>query len=153
MASIEQEIKQSSFQSAQVKANVNVLFTANWLSNKIGAVLKNHNLTGEQFNVLRILRGRHPENMCQKDILRRMIARQSNLTLIIKKLQDKNFISVQRSEVDRREYVIAITNTGLEVLADIDKLDLKKMDAINKLTDEDAGLLSDLLDKMRGEEG
>jgi DNA-binding MarR family transcriptional regulator len=151
MASIEEEIKQSSFQSAQVKANINVLFTANWLGNKISAILKNYNLTTEQFNVLRILRGRHPESMCQKDILQRMIARQSNLTLIIKKLQDKGFISVQRSERDGREYVIAIAKTGLEVLADIDKFDLKKMDAVNHLTDEEAGLLSALLDRMRGE--
>jgi DNA-binding MarR family transcriptional regulator len=152
MPSIEQEIKQSSFQSAQVKANINVMFTANWLNNKISTLLKNHNLTTEQYNVLRILRGRQPESMCQKDILQRMIARQSNLTLIIKKLQDKGFISVQRSERDGREYVIAVTKDGLEVLAEIDKFELKKMDAINHLTDEEAELLSAMLDRMRGEE-
>jgi len=68
MASLEEEIQQSSFANEHIKANLNVLFTANWLYNKISSILKPYNLTHEQFNVLRILRGSHPRSMCQKDI-------------------------------------------------------------------------------------
>ncbi len=150
MASIEKEIKQSSFKYPQVKANVNILFTANWLNNKITPILKPHNLTQEQFNVLRILRGRHPESMCQKDILERMIARQSNVTLIVKKLKTKNMIEVLRSELDRREYVISITDFGLSILEAIDKIAITEIVKINKLTDEESNQLSTLLDKLRG---
>lgn len=151
MASIEKEIKQGRFKYPQVKANINVLFTANWLNNNITTILKPHNLTPEQFNVLRILRGRHPEGMCQKDILERMIARQSNVTLIVKKLKTKKMIEVLRSELDRREYVISITAFGLSVLELVDKVSTREIISVNKLTDGEANQLSLLLDKLRGD--
>jgi len=151
MASIEKEIKQKSFKHPQVKANVNILFTANWLNNKIATILKPHNLTQEQFNVLRILRGRHPEGMCQKDILERMIARQSNVTLIVKKLKNKKMIEVLRSETDGRAYVISITKLGLSVLKLIDKKSISEIVGVNQLTGSESEQLSALLDKLRGD--
>ncbi|MFT6708729.1 MAG: DNA-binding MarR family transcriptional regulator [Patescibacteria group bacterium] len=151
MASIEKEIKQSSFKHPQIKANINIMFTANWLNNKIAAILKPHNLTHEQFNVLRILRGRHPDSMCQKDILERMIARQSNVTLIVKKLKNKKMIEVLRSDLDRREYVISITELGLSILDNIDKKSTSEIVKVNQLTNSEANQLSILLDKLRGD--
>ena len=91
MTSLEQDIKQKRFANEQVRANLNILYTANWIDNKISSFLKPLKLTHEQFNVLRILRGSHPKSMCQKDILSRMIAPNSNLTLIIRKLKTKNY--------------------------------------------------------------
>ncbi len=149
MASFEQEIKQSNFANEQLKANLNVLFTANFLYNKVTSALKPFNLTHEQFNVLRILRGSHPNSMCQKDILSRMIAPNSNLTLIIKKLVDKNWIIVEKAEWDRREYVINITEGGLELLEQINK-DLKSREELfSKLSTSEAFHLNALLDKLR----
>lgn len=151
MASFEEEIKQANFANENLKANLNVLFTANFLYNAITTALKPHNLTHEQFNVLRILRGSHPKSMCQKDILSRMIAPNSNLTLIIKKLVDKNWVIVEKAEWDRREYVINITEKGLEHLAQID-VDFKdKEDNFNKLSTSEAFHLNALLDKLRGD--
>jgi DNA-binding MarR family transcriptional regulator len=121
MASLEQEIKQSKFANEHVKANINILFTANWLYNRLSAALKPFNITHEQFNVLRILKGSHPKQMCQKDILSRMIAPNSNLTLIVKKLVAKQLINVSQSAVDKREYQINITGPGLTLLSEIDK--------------------------------
>lgn len=83
MKSIEQEIKQKNFDNELVKANVNILFTANWLLNKFSSVLKPINFTHEQFNVLRKLKGSYPNIICQKEILERMIAPNSNITLIV----------------------------------------------------------------------
>ena len=149
MASFEQEIKQSNFANEQLKANLNVLFTANFLYNKITTALKPFNLTHEQFNVMRILRGSHPNSMCQKDILSRMIAPNSNLTLIIKKLVDKNWIIVEKAEWDRREYVINITEGGLEVLEQINKVLKSREEFFNKLSTSEAFHLNALLDKLR----
>jgi DNA-binding MarR family transcriptional regulator len=149
MASFEQEIKQSTFANENLKASLNLLFTANFFYNKITNTLKPYNLTHEQFNVLRILRGSHPNSMCQKDILSRMIAPNSNLTLIIKKLMEKTWVKVGQSENDRREYVINITENALELLEQIDKEFKRNEATLNKLTISEAFHLNALLDKLR----
>jgi DNA-binding MarR family transcriptional regulator len=149
MASLEKEIQQSSFANEHIKANLNVLFTANWLYNKISAILKPYNLTHEQFNVLRILRGSHPRSMCQKDILRRMISPSSNVTLIVKKLVDKEMITVLQSDADRREYVINIKKKGLDLLKELDRHLENQKEHISTLSDSEAKQLNKLLDKMR----
>ena len=150
MASIEQEIKQKKFSNELVKANVNLLFTANWLNNRITSLLKPHNMTHEQFNVLRILKGSHPSKMCQKDILSRMIAPNSNMTLLIKKLKDKNFVEVLQSDRDKREYEIAISETGLMLLSKIEAMLQTKISDFNLLDEAEAVVLNSLLDKLRG---
>ncbi len=149
MASIEDEIKQKNFHSEQIKMNVNILFTANWLTNQVNMLLRPYNLKNEQFNVLRILRGKHPETMCQKDILERMISPQSNVTLIIKRLKDKKLIKVSRSEIDKRLYTIGITKEGLNILAKLDDKFKNIGPELSKLSDEDARTVNRLLDKLR----
>lgn len=149
VASLEQEIKQSKFENELLKANINILFTANWLYNKISSTLKPYNLTHEQFNVLRILKGSHPKSMCQKDILSRMIAPNSNVTLIIKKLVDKKLIQVLQSNHDKREYQINITKTGLSLLDEIEKGFKSSNNLYNKLSISEAFHLNSLLDKLR----
>ncbi len=150
MASLEKEIQQSSFANEHIKANLNVVFTANWLYNKISTILKPYNLTHEQFNVLRILRGSHPRSMCQKDILCRMISPSSNVTLIVKKLVNKEMITVLQSDSDRREYVINIKKKGLDLLKELDRHLENQKEYINTLSDAEAKQLNKLLDKMRG---
>ncbi len=149
MASLEKEIQQSAFANEHLKANLNVLFTANWLYNKITAILKPYNLTHEQFNVLRILRGSHPVSMCQKDILCRMVSPSSNVTLLVKKLVNKELISVLQSDSDRREYVINIKKKGLYLLKELDKHLESQKEYISKLSDTEAKQLNKLLDRMR----
>ena len=149
MASIEQDIKQSHFVNQQLKANINIIYTAHWLTTKITAVLKPYLLTHEQFNVLRILKGKHPECMCQKDILHRMVAPSSNLTLLVKKLVTKKMIAVKVSTVDKREYMINITRTGLNTLDKLEKVLNPEQMRYSELTEKEASQLSNLLDKLR----
>ncbi len=149
MANLEEEIKQEFFASQHIKANINVLFTANWIYNRISAHLKPYNLTHEQFNVLRILRGSHPKSMCQKDVLHRMVAPNSNVTLIVKKLKDKGWIQVEQSERDKREYVINISDSGLDLLKIIDVEMESYKENYMRLTEDEAQQLNLLLDKMR----
>lgn len=149
MASLEEEIQQSSFPNERMKAQINLMFTAQCIGNRVAAILKPYKLTPEQFNVLRILRGSHPQSMCQKNILSRMIARNSNVTLIVKKLVQKKWIQVIQSERDRREYVINITNEGLELLKEVDKEFEKHKNMADVLSESEAFHLNALLDKMR----
>ncbi len=149
MASLEEEIKQTKFKNEQIKANLNVLFTANWLYNKISENLKPFNLTHEQFNVLRILKGSHPQHMCQKDVLSRMIAPNSNVTLIIKKLIAKQLVKVSQSETDKREYQINITETGLGLLEEIENGFNQQQKTFNNLSTSEAFHLNALLEKLR----
>lgn len=148
MATLEKDI-QSGFINEQVKADLNVLYTANWIYNKISANLKPFGLTHEQFNVLRILRGKHPNYMSQKDILQRMIAPNSNITLIVKKLINKGLVKVEQSAKDRREYEINITEAGLLKLKELDKYIASKKDNFSKLSESEAFHLNALLDKIR----
>jgi DNA-binding MarR family transcriptional regulator len=150
MASLEQEIQQSKFGNEYIKVNINILYTANWLYNKISAVLKPYNVTHEQFNVLRILKGSHPHSMCQKEILSRMIAPNSNLTLIVKKLVNKELITVLQSETDKREYQINITNAGIDLLKKIEEVIKSHNNMFNSLSISEAFHLNALLDKLRG---
>lgn len=149
MASLEKEIQQKSFANEQVKANLNVLYTANCLYNQITSALKPFQLTHEQFNVLRILRGSHPKSMNQKDILSRMISHSSNLTLIIKKLKDKKFVTVLQSKKDKREYIINISKIGLSKLKVVDQFMQLQKENWSRLTESEAFHLNALLDKMR----
>jgi DNA-binding MarR family transcriptional regulator len=149
MPTIETAIKQTKFDSDLVKVNVNIMFTANWVYNRISARLKPFQITHEQFNVLRILRGKHPDCMCQKEVLERMIAPNSNLTLILKKLIAKKFIQVAQSTEDKRAYMINITEAGLALLERIDAAFKIEAEQFNKLTPSEAFHLNALLDKIR----
>lgn len=146
---IEDEIRVKRFESEAVKAQVNILFTASWLYNWVLGRLRPYALSHEQFNALRILRGQHPNAICQKDILSRMIDRNSNLTKIVRKLKDKGFVHVEKSEEDRREYNISITEKGLELLALIDEDFKRDPMPLEHLSPSECFHLNALLDKAR----
>ncbi len=146
---IAQELGVNHFASKQQEASVNVLFTASWIHTRINRYLKQFQLTEEQFNVLRILKGSLPNLLCAKDIALRMIDRGSNVTRIIDKLVVKNLVEKKQSEEDRREVQLAISSEGLKLLNKIDDVAINK--EINRLSDIEAELLSVLLDKLRNE--
>ncbi len=149
MSSIEEAIKQKHFESEQLRASINLMYTANWLYNKINGFLKPFNVTHEQFNVLRILKGSHPKYMCQKDILSRMISPNSNLTLIVKKLIAKQLITVEQSGVDKREYQINISRSGIALIKKINEELSKNKSELGQLNNSEFFHLNALLDKFR----
>jgi DNA-binding MarR family transcriptional regulator len=150
MGKLEQDLQQKKFNNEVIKANINILFTANFIYNQISSYLKPYDLTHEQFNVLRILRGKNPECMCQKDVLSRMVAPKSNLTLILKKLIAKNLVLVSQSPKDKREYEISITDLGLGKLSILDTELINQDHNVKNLTVNEAIQLNELLDKIRG---
>jgi DNA-binding MarR family transcriptional regulator len=146
---LEDELKSKSFPSEEVKATLNVLFTASWLHARISAHLKPFGVSHEQFNVLRILRGQHPKAVAQKDILHRMIDRSSNLTRILSKLKAKGLVLINRSEADRREYEIELTASALALLESVSESHAKSSKPDIGLSVSEAFHLNALLDKMR----
>ncbi|MGH1384262.1 MarR family winged helix-turn-helix transcriptional regulator [Kordia sp.] len=138
---------QSTFPSEKVKAFINIKYTANWLSSIENEFFKPFGISPQQFNILRILRGAGKAIKVQ-EIKDRMIERAPNATRLMDKLCSKNLIERIRCPEDRRVVHIAITNEGLNLLNDIDKLGNKNK-ILDKLTEEEAKQLSNLLDKVR----
>ena len=143
------EIKSNKFVSEHQKAHINVLFTANWLNGLMNKLFKKHDISSEQYNVLRILRGSHPIKRCLREITERMLDKNSNTSRIVKKLELKKLIEIEEHESDKRFYQIGISNTGLKLLKQID-LEMKKNTPVKQiLTDKESKQLNELLDKMR----
>jgi len=136
----------SSFPNNKVKALLNIIYTANWINSEQNAFFKPFGISPQQFNILRILRGAK-EPLKVQTIKERMIERAPNATRLMDKLCSKQLIERIACPSDRRVVHINITNEGLSLLEIISKE--MKDDYIENLTEEEAGLLSDLLDKIR----
>lgn len=145
MGDISKDIK-SSFKSSKVKALINIKYTSNWLNSKENDFFKPYGISPQQFNILRILRGAK-ERIKVQLVKDRMIERAPNATRLMDKLCDKNLIARERCEHDRRVVYVKITNQGLELLATID--DNKNLSFLENLTNKEAEILSNLLDKIR----
>jgi len=149
---LEQALQTSKFTSNRHKVGLNILYTAWWMKTIINTNLKQFGLTHEQYNVLRILKGKHPEQMCVKDIASRMIEKNSNVPRIIDKLFLKLFIQRIQSDIDGRQTMISLTKAGLEILDKTTKHINQLESSINPLTEEEAQQLNNLLEKIRAEE-
>lgn len=148
--SLEQDIKQEKFENEFEKAAVNVLFTSSWLSNVNALRFKPYDITPEQFNVLRILRGSHPKAMMLADITSRMIDRSSNCTRLVEKLRQKGLVKREICEGNRRQVDISITEKGLAVLKKIDLEEQEWLSILKNITKAEAQELNRILDKLRG---
>jgi DNA-binding MarR family transcriptional regulator len=143
------EIIQSRFESSQMRALVNLRYTSNFLSMISNSFMAKYELTMPQFNILRILRGAGAE-MAVNTIKERMVEKSPNTTRLMDKLIAKGLISRARCEDDRRVVFVKITPQGLALLAELDVV-LKQVDIFPcHLSEQEADMLSELLDKLRG---
>jgi len=148
--SLEKDVKQEKFSNEYEKAAINILFTGSWLYNLNASRLKKYDITPEQFNVLRILRGSNPKPMMLADITSRMIDRSSNATRLVEKLRQKGFVEREICEDNRRQVDISITSKGMSLLAKIDKQIDKWNEILGTVTKAEAQELNRILDKLRG---
>ncbi len=147
---LEDEIKQTKFNSEYQKLAVNIIFTHNWLNGNQFAFLKKYNLTPQQFNVLRILRGQHPEMASVSLIKERMLDKMSDASRLVDRLVSKGLVERHICPKDRRKADVGITDVGLKLLGNID-IEMKPIfDNLKNLTKKEAVLLNSLLDKLRG---
>ncbi len=147
--SLEEDIKQDKFQSEQHKAAINIMFTSSWLHSINASYLKKFDITPEQFNVLRILRGSHPKKLMLSEITGRMIDKSSNCTRLVEKLRQKHFVQREICENNRRQVDISITDKGLTLLKKIDADSSLLKEAMDKLSKQEARELNRMLDKLR----
>lgn len=146
---LEQAIKSSKFRNESHKAALNILYTAWWLKTIMSKELKEYGVTHEQFNVLRILKGKHPEKICVKEIACRMIEKNSNVPRIIDRLETKKLVKRITSDSDKRETVIVVTQAGLNILQHCTYRINKKMDDSMIINEKQAALLNQTLEGMR----
>jgi len=145
MGDISKDIN-SKFKNNKVKALINIKYTANWLTSKEITFFKPFGISPQQFNILRILRGADQAVKVQV-VKERMIERSPNATRLMDKLCDKKLIERVRCEDDRRVVFVEINKKGLALLKKIDgELNI---DFLNKLTEDEAKILSNILDKIR----
>lgn len=147
---LEDEIVQRKFLNESHKLGVNIIYTFNWINAFQTKLLKQYDLTPQQYNVLRILRGQHPNIANIKLVRERMLDKMSDASRIVEKLRAKGLLERQISELDRRSCEVTITDKGLQLLALIDKKDVSFVGLFKHLTVEQKKQLNDLLDNLRG---
>jgi DNA-binding MarR family transcriptional regulator len=147
---IEDEIKSTVALNISKKIILNILYTQNVITDNFNEILKPYDISGEQYNVLRILRGQkgNPANMCV--IQERMLAKTSNTTRLVDKLLLKHFVTRNVCPENRRKIEVQITQKGLDILAELDpKVIEHEYFFSNKLNSEELVQLNHLLEKYR----
>lgn len=147
---IEDEIKSTVELTLSKKIILNIMYTQNILNEKFNEVLKPYDLSGEQYNVLRILRGQkgNPANMCM--IQERMVAKTSNTTRLVDKLLLKQLVTRNVCPDNRRKIEVLITQKGLDVLAELDPKVIEHENALtSNLNTKELEQLNNLLEKYR----
>ncbi len=147
---IEQEIKQKApFRSERHRAHVNLIFTHNWLVERVNSIVRDFDITLQQYNVLRILRGAD-EPLSTSDIRERMLDRMSDSSRIVDRLSQKGLVERAVSSRDRRLVDVTISPKGRDLLRAMEQ-QLTAFDSVmDGLSEEEAAQLNDLLDKLRG---
>lgn len=145
-----EDLIQSEALPAGRKTVINIIYTANMLSDESAAVLKPFGLTLPQFNVLRILRGRKGKPANLSSIQKRMVNKMSNTTRLVDKLIEKGLVSRIICPDNRRKVEITITDKGLHLLTEIDEpIDRVNHQAVGNLTAQEVDTLNNLLEKIR----
>ena len=118
---LQKELKQGRpFRSPAEEAFVSILKTADVLRRRMARIVEPHGITPQQYNVLRILRGAHPDPLPTLEIRERMIEEAPGITRLVDRLERGGLIERERSDDDRRRVDCWITAAGLELLAELD---------------------------------
>lgn len=145
---IEKDIQQYQFRNDFQRAEVNIIFTCNWLNEKIKQILDEADITQQQYNILRILRGsKQPLSTLQ--IRDRMLDKMSDTSRIVDRLIKKELVEKTICATDKRLVDISISEKGLELLQQLDIRNSDIDNLLHNLTQEEANQLSGLLDKIR----
>lgn len=147
--SLKKDIKAKSFQSEHEKTFVNLIYTAAHFESKFAQFIKEYEISPPQYNVLRILRGRHPEAILGGELQNRLLHNMSNATRLVDKLIEKKLVNREKNIEDKRQMLISITPEGLNLLSKldvaVDEFDKKMMN----LPEPQLMVLNNLLDALR----
>lgn len=146
---IEKDIQQARFRNAYQKAAVNLIYTLSWMKDKTKEIFDAEDITSQQFNILRILRGSYPQPLSTLQIRERMLEKMSDTSRIVDRLIAKGLVKKLTCKNDRRLVDVIITDKGKKLLERLDARQDEIDGVLGKLSEKDANTLSDLLDKAR----
>ncbi|MBB5621490.1 DNA-binding MarR family transcriptional regulator [Pedobacter cryoconitis] len=147
---MQKEIKAPRYESIFHEAMVNVAFTQNWCNDQVKQAVSSYDITNQQFNVLRILRGQHPDPSTINLLKSRMLDKMCDASRIVDRLVQKDLICKKTNTYDKRAVDILISEKGLALLKKMDKeMNLSAILSAN-LTHQEAEQLTSLLEKARG---
>jgi DNA-binding MarR family transcriptional regulator len=145
---IEKDIQQANFRNEYQKMGINLLFTANWMNERISRVLAMEDITQQQYNILRILRGSDAPLSTLK-IRERMLDKMSDTSRIVDRLIVKDLVEKTACVKDKRLVDITVTKKGLQLLEKLDALN-EQIDSILKgVSEKEATTINQILDKLR----
>jgi DNA-binding MarR family transcriptional regulator len=148
---LEKEIPKSYFRNHRHKALVNVLFTSNWIFERLKKFLEADDITPQQYNILRILQNSEMPLSTLK-IREQMMDKMSDTSRIVERLLKKKLVNKQVCSYDKRLVDVTISETGMQLLQRLDKKTDELDSIISSLDDEETNTLIGLLDKMRERE-
>ena len=149
--SIEKDIQQPKFRNEYQKAAINLIYTFNWITEKNKQFFDNADITSQQFNILRILRGAG-KPMSTLQIRQRMLDKMSDTSRIVDRLLKKALVKKVVCKSDRRLVDVTISEKGLALLEKLDGYNDEMDSTLGGLTEEEAKELNQLLDKLRNSE-
>lgn len=147
--SIENDIKQARFRNAYQKASINLIYTLGWLRERTKCIFESEDITPQQFNILRILRGSFPQPLSTLQIRERMLEKMSDTSRIVDRLIAKGLVKKVTCKTDRRLVDVIITDKGKKLLERLDQRQDEMDNVLGNLSEDDANQLSNLLDKIR----
>ena len=147
---LEEDIKQGKrFDNEYEKLVVNLIYTNSWLSEQQQGTFKPFGITSPQYNVLRILRGQYPEPCTVNTIIDRMLDRMSNASRIVDRLEAKGLVERKVCKTDRRAKDVVITQSGLDLLEEVNEATALWMKRFRGISSEDVEATNKLLDDFR----
>lgn len=148
---LEEEIKTKGFRNERHKLSVNLIYTYNWVVYKMQEQFQAFGITMQQFNILRILRGQHP-NPCTIQLLKsRMLDKQSDASRLVDRLMNKGLVERQTCMKDRRKMDVVISASGLELLEKMEPMIQEADNIFELLSEEEARTMNEYLDRVRSQ--
>jgi MarR family 2-MHQ and catechol resistance regulon transcriptional repressor len=146
---IEQDIQQATFRNPRQKAAINLIYTLSWMKDRTKQIFDAEDITPQQFNILRILRGSFPNPLSTLQIRERMLEKMSDTSRIVDRLIAKGLVKKIVCKNDRRLVDVIISDKGKKLLERLDTRQDEIDGVLGNLSEKDANILSDLLDKIR----
>ena len=150
---LKKRLKQQKFSSIEQEGLLNLFIASNYLHSKLDTICYGYKITLAQFNVLRILKGAHPEGYPRGEIMRRMVEPAPDVTRLIDRLIKEEYVERFYSDKDRRLSLARITKKGINLLTkinpEVDKFISEYSSSLNKSEKE---MLSNLCEKLYAKE-
>ncbi|HEX7844569.1 MAG TPA: MarR family transcriptional regulator [Chitinophagaceae bacterium] len=146
---IDKDIQQAKFRNVYQKASINLIFTIGWMRERTRHIFEAEDITPQQFNILRILRGSFPKPLSTLQIRERMLEKMSDTSRIVDRLIAKGLVKKVVCKSDRRLVDVIITDKGQKLLEKLDARQQEMDGVLQNLSEKEAEMLSNLLDKAR----